>query len=116
MDDRWLKSTQKPLEVERLLAAFATGSGLVPAGAYRLRDQRELPDTLLAVAARVAGHVWVCFSQGSNYWFFAGVVSRALSRLRKEPVLLINSYREDGVPVELGAWAVQADETWQRVK
>ena len=114
MDDRWLSSTLQPLQVEGLLAAFATESGLLPGGVDRVCDQMQLPHALLAVVSRAAGHVWVCFSRGSNYWLFTGVVSRALSSVRNAPVLLVNSYREDGVPVELGAWAVEPDGGWRR--
>jgi hypothetical protein len=115
VNDRWLGRKLQPFEVERLLAAFAMESGLLPHGAFRVSDLAALPSALRALVSRAAAHAWVCFSREEAYWLFTGVVSRALSRLRNAPVLLINSYREHGMPVELGAWAARSDGTWQRL-
>jgi hypothetical protein len=118
LEDLWLDKIQQPAQVERLLEAFATRSGLLPEGAYRIRDPQALPDGLQRALTYVMARVWVCFSQGSRYWLFAGVVSPALSRLRNAPVLHVNSYYEDGaLLIDVRAWTVELEGTggWRRV-
>ena len=119
MEDLWLEKIQQPAQVERLLEAFATRSGLLPEGAYRIRDPLALPDGLRRALTYVVTRVWVCFSQGSRYWLFAGAVSPALSRLRNAPVLHVNSYCEDGAMlIDVRAWTVelQSASGWGRVE
>ena len=119
LEDLWLEKIQQPAQVERLLEAFATRSGLLPEGAYRIRDPRALPDGLRRALTYVVARVWVCFSQGSRYWLFAGAVSPALSRLRNAPVLHVNSYCEDGAMlIDVRAWTVelQSASGWRRVE
>jgi hypothetical protein len=103
----WLDKIQQPAQVERLLEAFAKRSGLLPEGAYRIRDPQALPDGLRRALTYVVARVWVCFSQGSRYWLFAGTVSPALSRLRNAPVLHVNCYCEDGELIDVRAWTVE---------
>jgi len=108
----WLEKIQQPALLERLLEAFATRSGLLPEGAYRIRDPQALPDGLQRALTYVVARVWVCFSQGSRYWLFAGAVSPALSRLRNAPVLHVNCYCEHGALVtEVRAWTVELEGT-----
>ena len=114
-----MEKIQQPAQVERLLEAFATRSGLLPEGAYRIRDPLALPDGLRRALTYVVTRVWVCFSQGSRYWLFAGAVSPALSRLRNAPVLHVNSYCEDGAMlIDVRAWTVelQSASGWGRVE
>ena len=107
MEDLWLDKIQQPAQVERLLEAFAKRSGLLPEGAYRIRDPQALPDGLRRALTYVVARDWVCFSQGSRYWLFAGTVSPALSRLRNAPVLHVNCYCEDGELIDVRAWTVE---------
>ena len=116
MEELWLDKIQQPAQVERLLEAFATRSGLLPEGAYRVRDPEALPDGLRRALTYVAARVWVCFSQGSRYWLFAGAVSPALSRLRKAPVMHVQSYCEDGALIDVRAWTIEAGSGWRRVR
>jgi hypothetical protein len=57
----------------------------------------------------------VCFCRDSRCRLFTGVVSLALTRLHNVPVLQANSYGEDGMLIDAGAWAVQTDGQWRRV-
>jgi hypothetical protein len=119
LEDLWLDKIQQPAQVERLLEAYARRSGLLPEGAYRIRDPQALPDGLRRALTYVAASVWVCFSQGSRYWLFAGAVSPALSRLRNAPVLHLNSYCEDGAMlIDVRRWTVQLEGAggWRRVR
>jgi len=116
VDDRWLDKIQEPARVERLLAAFARRSDLVPARAHRVRDPKTLPEELQVVVSRAVAHVWICYSRGSRYWLFTGVVSRALSQLHEAPVLEVNCYSDDGRLVNVGAWTVRQDGKWRRVR
>ena len=119
LEDLWLDKIQQPAQVERLLEAFATRSGLLPEGAYRIRDPQALPDGLRRALTYVVAHIWVCFSQGSRYWLFAGAVSPALSRLRSAPVLHVNSYCEDGsLLIDVRSWTVELERAggWRRVE
>jgi len=86
----------------------------LPHGAYRVRDPEALPDALRRALAQAISHVWVCFSHGSGFWLFTGVVSLALSHARNAPVLQVNTYNEDGVVVDVGAWTVEHDGKWRR--
>jgi hypothetical protein len=118
LEELWLDKLQQPAQVERLLEAFATRSGLLPEGACRIRDPQALPDGLRRALTYVVAHAWVCFSQGSRYWLFAGAVSPALSRLRNAPVLHVNSYSEDGALLtDVRAWTVELEGAgaWRRV-
>ena len=115
----WLNKIQQPAQVERLLEAFATRSGLLPEGVYRIRDPQALPEGLRRALTYVVARVWVCFTQGSRYWLFAGAVSPALSRLRSAPVLHVNSYCEDGsLLIDVRSWTVELERAggWRRVE
>jgi hypothetical protein len=109
-----LDKIQQPAQVERLLETFATRSGLLPEGAYRIRDAQALPRELQKVLTHVRAKAWVCFSEGSQSWLFTGVLSRALSRKRNAPVLRVNYYSLEGVLMDVGAWTVEHDGTWRR--
>ena len=101
-------------QAERLLESFAKRSGLVPETAYRIRDRKALPENLRQRLTQVLQHSWLCFSDGSRLWMVTGMVSVALSQERNAPVLWINAYSENGAPIEVGAWTVDNDGTWQR--
>ena len=79
LDELRLEKIQQPSQVERLLETFATRSGLLPQTAYRVRDPQALPEKLQRLIIEAIAHAWLCFSQGSRFWLFTGMVSRALS-------------------------------------
>lgn len=114
MEDPWLDKIQQRAQVERLLESFATRSGLLPDTAYRIRDPETLRDELRQVLAQARAHVWVCFSNGSQSWLFTGMVWPALSLVLNAPVLLVNSYSEQGTLIDIGAWTVDPDGKWRR--
>ncbi len=114
MPDAWLQKIQQPAQVDRLLEAFATRSGLLPPGAYRVRDRQALPETLRQHVTEDVEHVWMAFAHGATFWLFRGRLSVALSRERNAPVLWITGYGDNGVLIEAGAWTVDHDGKWQR--
>jgi hypothetical protein len=115
LDDLWLDKIQQPSQVELLLDAFATRSGLLPKVASRVRDPEALPERL-KLFARDDTHVWVCFSCGSQFWLFTGMLSVSLSQERDTPVLWMNAYSEDGALIEIGACTVNHDGNWRRLR
>jgi hypothetical protein len=115
LDDAWLDEIQQPAQAERLLEAFARASGVLPGGARRVRKRKALPDELQRIVSHAVAHAWVAFSSGSDYWLFTGVVSVALTRLLKAPVLQVNSYAKNGTLIDAGAWTFQRDTQWSRV-
>ena len=109
-----MEKIQQPAQVERLLEAFATRSGLLPNGAYRVRDQQALPEKLRQLLTQDIEHVWMSFSHSSGSLLFIGMVSAALSREHGAPVLWVNVYNDVGMLVEVGAWTVDHDGKWLR--
>ncbi len=104
MQDLWLEKIQEPSQVERLLEAFATRSGLLPDGAFRVRDQQALPRKLRQQLPEDIAHVWISFSHSSGSWLFIGMIAVALSQERDAPVLWVNVYNDVGALIEVGAW------------
>ena len=109
-----LEKSRQSFEVEKLLEAFATCSGLMPEGVHRVEDLRAFPEGLRRLLTRSFAHVWVGFSHGSRSWVFTGMVSPSLSRERGGPVLWINAYAGDGTLIEAGAWALGPQGSWRR--
>lgn len=103
---------QQPAQVERLLEAFATRSGLLPQRAHRIRDPAAFPEKLRRLLTEASEHVVLCFSHGSQSWLFTGMVSVALSQERNAPVLWVNVYISEGALIEVGAWTVDHDGKW----
>ena len=110
----WLEKIQRPAQVERLLETFATRSGLLPEGAYRIRDPQALPAELQRILIHGKARAWVCFSQGPRAWLFTAVLARALSRRRNAPVLRVRHYSLEGRLMDVGAWTVEQDGKWRR--
>lgn len=110
----WLDKIRQPAQVERLLETFATRSGLLPEGAYRIRDPQALPAELQRILTHGKAHTWACFAQGSQAWLFIGVLFRALSRQRAAPVLRVRYYSLEGGLMDVGAWTVEHDGKWRR--
>ena len=94
---------QQPAQVERLLETFATRSGLLPEGAYRIGDPQALPAELKRILTHGKAQAWVCFAQGSQAWLFTGVLAPALSRQRSAPVLRVRYYSLEGGLMDLTA-------------
>jgi hypothetical protein len=111
-----LKKLLQPSQVERLLEAFATRSGLLPDGAYQLRDPDSLPRELKRVLTQITGtgQVWTCWACGARMWLFTGEISLDLSRERRAPVLRANVYGEDGDLKDTGTWMTNREGTWNR--
>jgi hypothetical protein len=110
----WLEKIGQAFEVEKLLEAFATRSGLMPEGAHRVGDLRAFPEGLRLMLTRSFAHVCVAFSHGSRSWVFTGMVSPSLSRERSGPVLWVNAYTGEGTLIEAGAWALDPQGSWRR--
>lgn len=106
----------QPSQIERLLEAYATRSGVMPEGAYQLRDPDSLPPEVRLVLNQITGtgQVWTCWAYATRLWLFTGEVSLPLSRERRAPVLRVNLYGEDGQLKESGAWMTHPDGDWQR--
>jgi hypothetical protein len=111
-----LKAIQKPSRIERLLETMVTRAGLVPEGAYQLRDRSKLPSALEHVLIQTATgtRVWTCFTDGFRIWLFTGEMSLELSRERGAPVLTVNVYSESGDLQEANHWTTDRDGNWQR--
>jgi hypothetical protein len=111
-----MKKLLQPSQVERLLEACATRSGVLPEDAYQLRDPDSLPPELRRVLGQITGtgQVWTCWACGTRMWLFAGEISLDLSRERRAPVLRVSVYDEDGDLKESGTWMTNQDGTWQR--
>ena len=111
-----LRKLLQPSYIERLLEACATRSGLMPEGAYQLRDPDSLPPELRRVLNQITGtgQVWTCWAYATQMWLFTGEVSLPLSRERRAPVLRVSLYSEDGGLKESGAWMTNPDGHWHR--
>ena len=116
METRRLRTLQQPGQIERLLEALVTRAGLVPEGAYQLRDRGGLPSTLQLVLAQPTnkGQVWTCWADSFRTWLFTAEMSLPMSRERRTPVLTVNVYGEDGELKECGNWMVNQEGRWQR--
>ncbi len=111
-----LKKLLQPSQVERLLEACATRSGVLPEGAYQLRDPDSLPQELRRVLNQITGtgQVWTCWAYATHMWLFTGEVSLDLSRERRAPVLRICLYGEHGELKESGTWMTNSEGAWRR--
>jgi len=111
-----LRKLLQPSQVERLLEACATRSGVLPNEAYQLRDPDSLPPELRRVLTNITetGRVWSCWAYKTYMWLFTGEVSLDLSRERRAPVLRVSIYNEEGDLRDSGTWVTNPDGTWQR--
>ena len=113
-----LRKLLQPSYVERLLEACSARSGILPEGAYQLRDPHSLPGGLRQVLTQIAGtgQVWVCWACGTGMWLFTGEVSLDLSRERGSPVLRVNVYSEDAdlKLQDSGTWMTNPEGAWRR--
>ena len=60
METLRLRRIQEPSRVEALLDAYISRTGVLPDGAYQVRDRRELPNRVQTIVSRTRaqGHVW----------------------------------------------------------
>jgi hypothetical protein len=106
---------QQPSHTERLLTALIVRAGLVPDGAYQIRQPRAVPRTLRSIATHAIekGRVWSCWGDGLHTWLFTGEMCMPLSRERGAPVVQVDLYSEDG-STDSGLWTPNRDGRWQR--
>ena len=111
-----LKKIGQPSRVEKLLQALVTRAGLVPEGAYQLRDRGGLPSALQRVLMQTASkeRVWTCWTDSFRIWLFTAEMSLALSRGRGAPVLRLNVYSDRGELDDAGDWTVDQEGNWRR--
>jgi hypothetical protein len=115
METLRLRRIQEPSRVESLLEAYISHTGIVPEGAYQIRDRRDLPTRVQTIVsrARAQGHVWSGWARGAHIWLFTCEMSLPLSRERGAPVLLVRLYNEEGEVTDSGTWRYQLG-TWSR--
>jgi hypothetical protein len=111
-----LRKFQQPSQVERLLEAFASSSGLLSKDSYQIRTARSLSPQLQRVVTRAAekGHVWACWADSYHTWLFTCEMSLPLSRERGVPVLLVDQYDEAGELKDSGTWVSDQGGKWTR--
>jgi hypothetical protein len=116
METMKLRKLQQPSGVEQLLEAYVVKSGLLPKGAYQIRDRAELPKELrrILVQATRTGKVWACCGHNVTNWLFTAEMSLELSRERGAPVLQVNRYGDDGIIEESGCWMADPKGNWHR--
>jgi hypothetical protein len=115
METLRLRRIQEPSRVETLLEAYISRAGILPEGAYQVRDQQEFPNRVQAIVSRAKaeGHVWSGWARGAHVWLFTCEMSFPLSRERGTPVLIVRLYNEDGEVMDSGTWRYQLG-TWNR--
>jgi hypothetical protein len=115
METLRLRRIQEPSRVEALLDAYISRTGVLPDGAYQVRDRRELPNRVQTIVSRTRaqGHVWSGWARGAHVWLFTCEMSLPLSRERGSPVLIVHLYNEDGEVIDSGTWRYQMG-TWSR--
>lgn len=116
METLRLRRIQQPSRIERLLEAYVSRSGILPEGAYQVRDRSELPTRVHAIVGRAIaqGHVWSGWAHGTQVWLFTGDLSFPLSRERGAPVLTVRLHNEDGEVVDSGTWRYDPMGAWSR--
>lgn len=87
METLRLRKLQQPPHAERLFGALVVRSGLVPQGAYQIRDPTSVPKALRRIAKLAAanGCTWSCWAHGSRTWLLTGELLLPLSRKRGAP-------------------------------
>jgi hypothetical protein len=110
-----LRKLQQPSHIERLLENLVSHAGLVPSGAYPVRDLESVPSELrsIAIQARQHGRAWSCWEQNFYSWMFTAEMSLALSRERGRPVLQVDVHDDKGFR-DSGLWMADRDGKWSR--
>ena len=115
METLRLRRIQEPARVETLLEAYISRARILPEGAHKVRDRRELPNRVQTIVSRAKaqGHVWSGWARGAHVWLFTCEMSLPLSRERGTPVLMVHLYNEDAEVVDSGTWRYHLG-TWSR--
>lgn len=110
-----LRKLQEPAHVARLLETLIVRAGLVPVGAYQVREAASVPRELREIAklARHCGRAWSCWADGAHTWLFTGDMPLDVSRNRGKPVLQVDAYDEAGLK-DAALWTPDGDGTWRR--
>jgi len=110
-----LRQLQEPPQVERLLNVLASGSKVLPPGAYQIHGHSAVPRELrkLALRATQKGQAWSCWAHTFQTWLFTGEMSLPLSRERGAPVLLVNLYNDGGLQ-DSAPWMPDRNGKWCR--
>ena len=116
METRRLRALQQPSQVERLLEAFISRADVLPKDSFQIRDSKVLPAPLKRLLERAAseGRVWSCWATNFEFWLFTGELSLEMSRERREPVLRVNRYAENGELQDAGIWMTNPEGRWER--
>jgi hypothetical protein len=116
METLRLRRIQEPSRVERLLDAYISRAGILPHGAYQVRDRSELPNRVQMIVSRAIaqGQVWCAYARGACLWLFTCEMSLPLSRERGAPVLTVNLHNEDGEMMDSGTWRYDPQGSWSR--
>ncbi|HXO63269.1 MAG TPA: hypothetical protein VN882_01090 [Steroidobacteraceae bacterium] len=110
-----LKRLEQPTHVERLLEAFISRAGILPADAYRIRHPDAIPAPLRGqmLNAVTQGRAWICRACGPRMWLLTAKMSLTMSRARGATVLQVEVYGEHGHLEEVGSWMPDYDGGWQ---
>jgi hypothetical protein len=115
METLRLRRLQQAPHAERLFGALVVRSGLLPQGAYQIRDPGSVPKELRRIAKLAAnsGCTWSCWALGSRIWLITGELLLPLSRKRGAPVLQVDVFDEEG-PKDSDLWMPDPDGKWNR--
>ena len=110
-----LEKIRQPSRVEKLLEALVTRAGLVPEGAYQLRDPGRLPSPLQRVLTEGTSkeRVWTCWTDSFRIWLFTAEMSLPLSRGIGVPVLVVSAYSKLGDLEDSAHWMVDREGNWR---
>lgn len=116
METLRLRRIQEPSRVASLLEAYISRAGILPEGAYQIRDRRGLPCRVQTIVSRAItqGHVWSGWARGDQIWLFTCEMSLPLSRERGAPVLIVHVHNEAGDVTDSGTWRYDPLGTWGR--
>lgn len=99
-----------------LLDAYISKTVDLPEYSYKVRNPRELPQSLRGVVDRATAHgeTWSCRAYGSHRWLFTCAMSLALSCERGAPVILARQFDEEADVRDAGTWRFDALGAWTR--
>jgi len=111
MGTRSLKKMQQPSGVQSLLESYIAGANILPQGCHRIPDRGLVPRELREVVSRAIGQrrVWSCWVNNLRAWLFTAEMFLPASPERREPVLQVSLYGEDGTLRDSGAWSTHHD-------
>lgn len=108
-----LRSLAGLQHVGTLLESLAKQQLSLPAHAWRIESERELPKALRPYATDLhAGMAWIAWATAADTWFLTGELSMSASRERGKPVLSVQRRSEMGRIEESGNWIQIAEGRW----